>query len=174
MGLETGTRATDLPQRHDRVMLICWPVGAYAAAHAQRTARLDDDHRGEADRRDYHKTDCNRPENSRWWHDCLAGATRIDRSTSITSWPSPAAAQHGRQDPDHPPHPQPRRMERALREHARLLPPHRLLRGLRHGRAAMLSKGFEVRQRIGSRLKGAEAQRNHASSYSSEPLSVSL
>jgi cysteine dioxygenase len=62
------------------VMLICWPVGAVTPLHTHNgqlgwMTIIE----GKLIVENYHKTDCNRPENQQVvGMDCLAGATRID------------------------------------------------------------------------------------------------
>jgi cysteine dioxygenase len=79
-----------LPDRHTRnkifrndmieVMLICWPIGAVTPLHTHNgqlgwMTMID----GKLLVENYHKIDCNRPENQQVvGMDCLAGATKID------------------------------------------------------------------------------------------------
>jgi cysteine dioxygenase len=79
-----------LPDRHTRnkifrndmieVMLICWPIGAVTPLHTHNgqlgwMTMID----GKLMVENYHKIDCNRPENQQVvGMDCLAGATKID------------------------------------------------------------------------------------------------
>ena len=133
------------------VMLICWPIGAVTPLHTHNgqlgwMTMIE----GKLLVENYRKIDCNRPENQQVvGMDCLAGATKIEMEHLHNELAIPGGPLNtvDKTQTIHRIRNLAEWNERA-REHARLLPPHRLLRGVRHGRAALLSAGAEVRQRV--------------------------